>query len=54
VAEGLVDLPRYKLESILDVYSLKNDLRAHGAADDVEGTFRFIRKAIEIYERVEA
>jgi len=50
IAERLLYLPDYKLANIVDMYRLRNDLKAHSALDDVIGTFRVAKIMREVYK----
>lgn len=51
IGKQLLDMPNYKLEDILDRFSLRKGLKSHGALDDVIGTQRFAHKLYKAYKK---
>ena len=51
ISKKMLDMPNHKLEDILDRFSLRNELKSHGALDDVIGTQRFAHKMYKLYKK---
>lgn len=50
ITERLLHLPDYKLANIVDIFGLREDLKAHSALDDVIGTYRVAKIMKEVYQ----